>query len=108
LSLSPFTLSPFTIYSFTSSLAAAQTPSAVRGGLNNYGGPSSVVTNQKDLMSAPYKRIVIMHTAIIFGGFLVMNLESPVAGVLFLLVLKLCADVVAHVKEHVAPETGTP
>ncbi len=47
-----------------------------------------------DLMAAPYGRIVILHLTILFGGFLVMQLGTPAAGVLLLIALKLIADLI--------------
>jgi len=52
------------------------------------------------LTRAPYGRVVVLHLAIIGGGFLVMALKSPVAGLVLLLVLKVCLDVAAHRREH--------
>lgn len=51
-------------------------------------------------MGQPYKRIVIMHVTIIFGGFLVMALNTPLAALLLLIVLKMGADLKAHQIEH--------
>jgi hypothetical protein len=53
-----------------------------------------------ELMGQPYGRVVILHLTIIFGGFLMMLLGSPVAGLLFLIVLKTAIDIRAHLKEH--------
>jgi len=53
-----------------------------------------------ELMQQPYGRVVILHLTIIFGGFLVMLLGSPVIGLLFLVVLKTVIDVRAHLREH--------
>jgi hypothetical protein len=49
-------------------------------------------TPLKELMAAPYGRIVVLHLTLIVGGFLVMTLHAPVAGVLLLLALKLGYD----------------
>ena len=51
-------------------------------------------------MGQPYKRIMIMHVTIIFGGFLVMALNTPLAALLLLIVLKMGADLKAHQIEH--------
>ena len=52
------------------------------------------------LMAGPYARVVVLHVALIGGGFLVMILNSPLGGLVLLLALKVCVDVVAHVREH--------
>ncbi|NKB35112.1 MAG: hypothetical protein GKR91_18605 [Pseudomonadales bacterium] len=62
---------------------------------NEYAGKS--VGKQ---MQEPYKRIIIMHVTIIFGGFLVIGLGTPLPALLLLIVLKLIADLKAHLKEH--------
>jgi len=51
-------------------------------------------TPLKDLMSAPYGRIVVLHITLIAGGFLIMSLHAPVLGVLLLLALKLGYDLI--------------
>jgi hypothetical protein len=53
-----------------------------------------------DLMKAPYRRITIMHIAVIAGGFLVVRLGSPL-GLLFALVaLKTGMDIMLHNRSH--------
>ncbi len=44
------------------------------------------------VMSEPYKRVVVLHLTIIFGGFLVMALHEPLFGLIFLIVLKIAFD----------------
>lgn len=46
-----------------------------------------------EIMGAPYGRIVILHVTIIFGGFVLMMLGWPIAGVVMLAVFKTIADV---------------
>ncbi len=46
----------------------------------------------KDLMVAPYRRIVVLHITIIASGFLLGVLEEPVAGLVLLVVLKTLFD----------------
>ena len=53
-------------------------------------------------MGEPYKRIVVMHMTIIFGGFLAMALGSPLPALMLLIVLKISADARAHVRERSA------
>lgn len=44
-------------------------------------------------MSAPYKRIVVLHIALIGSGFLLSATGEPLAGLLLLIVLKTAFDV---------------
>jgi len=53
-----------------------------------------------DIMMRPYKRIVLMHVAIIAGGMLIMMLGSPVALLCVLIFLKIGMDIWLHVKSH--------
>jgi len=54
----------------------------------------------RELMKAPYQRIVVMHIAVIAGGFLVIRLGSPL-GLLFALVaLKTGMDIMLHNRSH--------
>ena len=54
----------------------------------------------KDLMGAPYGRIVILHVTLIASGFLVQALQAPVVGALLLVGLKLAYDLVTLAREH--------
>ncbi len=54
----------------------------------------------KDQMADPYKRIVFMHLVLIFGGGLTLALGNPTPVLLLVIVLKICLDVRAHIKEH--------
>ena len=53
-----------------------------------------------ELMSRPYGRVVVLHVAIILGGFGAMALGSPVWALLVLVALKIGLDLTAHLKEH--------
>jgi len=53
-----------------------------------------------ELMNAPYGRVVVLHLAILFGGFLLMALHSPELGLLLLVLLKIGLDVRSHWREH--------
>jgi hypothetical protein len=52
------------------------------------------------LMTAPYRRIIVMHMTLIFGGGLVMALDTPAPALALLVVLKTLADLRAHRREH--------
>ena len=52
------------------------------------------------LMNQPYKRIVILHVAIIAGGVPIMMVGSPVPLMCILMLLKVCMDIYLHNKEH--------
>jgi len=52
------------------------------------------------LMVQPYGRIVVLHLAILGGGFLVMALGSPWYGLALLVLLKIGLDVRAHIAER--------
>jgi hypothetical protein len=54
------------------------------------------------IMMRPYKRIVLMHVAIIAGGVLVMKMGSPVGLLCVLIFLKIGMDIWLHVKSHKA------
>jgi hypothetical protein len=65
-------------------------------------------TNLGKLMAAPYGRVVVMHVAIIAGGFVLVALKSPVALLLVLVVLKTFLDVKLHLYEHSKKATAQP
>ncbi len=52
------------------------------------------------LMFQPYGRIVVLHVAIIFGGFVVMSLGSPLGLLIILIVGKIVIDLKLHLWEH--------
>jgi hypothetical protein len=52
------------------------------------------------LMTAPYRRVMLMHLAIIFGGFAVLLLKTPLPALVLLIGLKIAADLHAHRREH--------
>ena len=52
------------------------------------------------LMTSPYRRIIVMHLTIIFGGFAAMLLHTALPALLLLIALKLGADIHAHLREH--------
>ena len=52
------------------------------------------------LMQQPYGRIVVLHLAILGGGFLVMALHSPELGLLLLVALKIALDLRGHFAER--------
>ena len=58
-------------------------------------------------MSEPYKRIIVMHVTIIFGGLLVLVLDSVLPALILLIVLKIAADVRAHLHERIAGELAS-
>ncbi len=62
--------------------------------------------NAKNIFMAPYKRIVVMHIVIIFGGWLVTLFKLPIFGLLLLVCLKTFADMKAHLKEHATVATA--
>lgn len=59
-------------------------------------------------MAAPYKRIILMHVSIIFGGFLAESLDSALPALLLLIALKLAVDLWAHRKSHHKTAVETP
>jgi len=52
------------------------------------------------LMQAPYRRIVILHIAIIAGGMLVLKQGSPIPLLIALVLIKIVMDIQLHNKEH--------
>jgi hypothetical protein len=56
------------------------------------------------LMAAPYSRIMVMQMALIFGGWVVLLLKTPVPALALLVVIKTALDLAAHKKEHQASQ----
>jgi hypothetical protein len=57
-------------------------------------------------MGQPYKRIIMMHVTIIFGGFLVMALGSTLPALMLIVGLKLWTDLYSHLQEHSGKHTS--
>ncbi len=53
-------------------------------------------------MGLPYKRMAITHVALLLGGFFLIERGQPVAGLVFLVALKIGLDVTFHHREHKA------
>jgi len=93
-------LDAFRTYHLAPAVAALAASHAFSYVWNYLGKGECRTVNMAGLMAAPYARVVVLHVAIIGGGFLVMALKSPLAGLALLLVLKICLDVAAHSREH--------
>ena len=52
------------------------------------------------LMAQPYGRVIVLHLTVLFGGWVVMLLGSPVFALVVLVVLKTAADLRAHRAER--------
>jgi hypothetical protein len=55
-----------------------------------------------ELMFRPYKRIMVTHIFIIFGGFVIMALRSPAVAMILFVGLKVGCDIYFHRREHSA------
>ena len=76
----------------TAGLASIALWQAVQLGMFLFRGEAREA-NPLTLMGAPYPRIVILHVTIIFGGFLLMLLNQPLAGLVLLALVKTGFDV---------------
>ena len=54
----------------------------------------------EQLMQQPYKRIVLLHVAIIAGGFAVMLLGPPLPLLVLIVIGKIALDIHLHRREH--------
>lgn len=69
--------------------------------LFNYIGKGEYLRmNVTELMHSPYKRIIILHMTILFGGFLVMATGESLWALVLLIFLKIVIDMAAHLHEH--------
>ncbi|MEZ5996535.1 MAG: DUF6498-containing protein [Hyphomonadaceae bacterium] len=55
-------------------------------------------TTPFELMGAPYPRIIVLHMTILLGGFLLLALNQPAAGLLLLTLVKMGFDVEAALR----------
>lgn len=53
-----------------------------------------------ELMGKPYSRVVVLHIALLAGGFLVLTIGSPVPLLIVLVIGKTILDVKMHLREH--------
>lgn len=60
-------------------------------------------TTLNKLMSAPYRRIIVLHVAVIAGGMGAAFLGEPLVLVVALIALKTLIDLQLHAKEHTLP-----
>ena len=60
-------------------------------------------TTVNKLMTSPYRRIAVLHIAVIAGGFLVKQLGSPLGLLLALVALKTGMDIMLHIRSHQKP-----
>ncbi len=67
---------------------------------NFIGNKEYVGKKTEQQMMEPYMRIFIMQATIIFGGWMVMLLGSPIPALMLLIALKITFDMHAHQKEH--------
>jgi hypothetical protein len=57
-------------------------------------------TTTKKLMSAPYRRIAVLHVAVIAGAFLITVLGAPAGLLIALVALKTGMDIMLHIRSH--------
>lgn len=57
-------------------------------------------TDTRALMSAPYKRIVVLHLAILFGGMAAAALGEGIFALVLLVTLKTAIDLATHIAER--------
>ena len=81
-------------------IAALFTSHGISFGYNYFYKGERNRTNLAKLMGQPYGRIVVLHLAVLFGGFLTMALGSPVGVLLILVLLKTIIDVKLHLRER--------
>jgi hypothetical protein len=67
---------------------------------NFLGRKEYVGRKAQEQMAEPYKRIIVLHVTIIFGGWFIMLLRSPVPALVLLIALKTAVDLRAHRREH--------
>ena len=53
-----------------------------------------------ELMQQPYGRVFVLHVTILFGGWAVMLLGSPLWALVLLVPVKTTVDLKAHLKLH--------
>jgi hypothetical protein len=75
--------------------------------VNYIGQREYLQSSSKELMTAPYGRVMVLHVAILFGGWIAMGMGSNF-GILFLLIVgKTLFDLSLHLREHEKMESRT-
>jgi len=78
--------------------------------LNDLGRGEYRKVSPQEQAQQPYSRLIVLHLAIIFGGFVSLMLGSPLGAVIVLVLLKTALDVRFHRREHdrlaARPATG--
>jgi hypothetical protein len=85
---------------FTASFLALLVSHGISHVVNFLGKGEYEHTTTKDLMIAPYARVVVLHLTVLFGGFGVLALGEPWYALAILVLVKLGIDIVAHQREH--------
>jgi hypothetical protein len=70
--------------------------------------PAPPPSEPQQIMMAVYGRVVVMHVTIIFGAMLIGLFGTKVAAFVLLIVLKIAADVAAHVRKNFRQANPTP
>jgi hypothetical protein len=68
--------------------------------VNFLGAREWETTTVRELMAIPYRRIVVMHLTVIFGGFLVLLIDRQLPALVLLVLLKIAADLHGHIRER--------
>jgi hypothetical protein len=62
-----------------------------------------------ELTFAPYRRLVVLHVTIVFGGLVISMMGVPALVLVILIGLKTAMDLAFHVREHrAAARPGSP
>ena len=75
-------------------------------GINYLGNREYERADLRQLMGAPYNRIVVLHLTIIFGGMATQMLGQPLWLVVVFVAIKIGVDLKMHVAEHVKASQG--
>jgi hypothetical protein len=67
---------------------------------NFIGRREYAATTMAALMTAPYNRIIVMQLALIFGGWIILLMKTPLPALAVLILVKTALDFSAHRTEH--------
>jgi hypothetical protein len=59
-----------------------------------------------NLMNDPYARVIVMHFAVLFGGFVSAAIGSPAGVLIVLILIKTIIDIRLHLRQHRSPNHG--